>query len=516
MVVGPLAVAAACGGRSERLIGDDAGAGGESDGTGGTAGKGKGGSSGKGGTGGSAAAGGSGASGGTGGSFGGAGGTLPGKGGTGGTFPGKGGTGGTSPGKGGTGGTFPGKGGAGGFGGKAPVGGSAGFGGFGAIGGFGGFGGFGAIGGFGGFGGFGAIGGFGGFGGFGAIGGFGGSAGTGGSGGGDACGSNPPCAHGGECVETPEGAFCACPPDWHGATCQCRASDALVDGDCRLEGVCGFSAPASYGSGNCSSNTNEFADWWCQLAGYAAARSYQLLSANPYEALFYQDGSREVLSDCAQVRHTNSYFYGPNCTGVAELVCIGAPVRETLRPTVLVCGDTDRDISSYLPQGSGLNLAKGCSPDSSTQALLVPRSGIDQVSDDLRAYLHAGGVVLSEYGISDELFARVFPPPPAQPGELGSCLDNAPTTVQYSAGDRFWLDNPYQSIDESLTGCGFSVAGFPRLVPLAGWNASSVAIGYRNLGAGRFWAVDFDWADSEPQQTDYTRSLMGYMISHRR
>jgi hypothetical protein len=54
------------------------------------------------------------------------------------------------------------------------------------------------------------------------------------------------------------------------------------------------------------------------------------------------------------------------------------------------------------------------------------------------------------------------------------------------------------------------------LVELAGWNDAQAALGYRNLGQGRFWATDFDWSDSDNGQTDYTRTLLGYMIAHRR
>jgi hypothetical protein len=291
--------------------------------------------------------------------------------------------------------------------------------------------------------------------------------------------------------------------------------DEPVMGGCRLQGVCGHAEPATYGSANCSSNTSEFADWWCQLAGYQGAQDYRTVSADPFEALFYEGRERQVLSECSQVQYSDGYFYGPNCTGVADLICRSGPVNLALRQKVLVCGGSGRSVASFLPAGSPLVVEDGCVPDESTQAFLVSRYGADSVLPDVRAYLHAGGVMLTEYSNSDELFGVVFSPTSA--GEYaGSCNDNVPTTVRFNPSDPFWLDNPYQVTPDALTGCGYDVSAFPLLVELAGWNDVKAALGYRNLGQGRFWATDFDWSDSDNGQTDYTRSLLGYMITHRR
>jgi hypothetical protein len=519
MVAGPLAIAVACGGRSERLIDEDAGAGGsgdagESSNRGGSAGNSKGGGPARGGTGGTAGAVATGGSSGKGGGKGG-------KSGTGGAGGGSGAT----PGKGGSGGGSA----VGGFAGTSALGGSSGAG----------------------FGGMGASGGMSGWSGAAGSSGLGGTAGGGGAGqgcspnpclNGGACLASPngevgclcvfgftgdrcefasepcpvtPCMHGGECVVTMEGSACKCPSDWHGPHCECNASDEPVAEGCRLRGVCGLTEPATYGSGNCSTNTSEFADWWCQLAGYEGAQSYSTPASGAHEALYYEGGERQVLNECSQVEYSSGYVYGPGCTGVADLICRSAPIGLGLRPKVLVCGGSDRSVESFLPIGTGLVVEDGCVPDDSTQALLVSRYGVTAVSPDVRSYLHWGGIMLSEYGISDELFSLVFPPTLAG-AYAGACNDNVPTTVRFNASDPFWLDNPYQATPSEVTGCGYDVSGFPLLTKLAGWNEPQAGLGYRNLGRGRFWATDFDWSDNDFAQTDYTRSLLGYMITHRR
>jgi hypothetical protein len=494
MVVGPLAMAIACGGRSERLIGDGEDTGGDAGAhdTGGSAGRGSGGSSARGGTAGSEA--------------------LGGQGGKGGPSPGKGGAAGF--------GAF------GGFAGKAPLAGSSGAG-------------------------FGGGSGFGGFGGGSGFGGFGGGSGFGGGNG--ACSPNPclnggvcigsssgelgcecpagfsgprceaasepcplsPCLHGGTCVMTTDGAACDCPPDWQGTSCECRAGDEPVAGGCRLTDVCGHAAPATYGGGNCSSNTSEFADWWCQLAGYDGSESYDIVTTGFHEALFYRGLERQVLSECSQVEHVAEYSYSASCAGVSDVVCAPAPLGQALRQKILVCGGAQRSVASFLPAGSSLIVEEGCEPDETTQAVLVSRNGTSSVASTLRAYLHAGGIMLSEYSNSDELFSLVFTDV-ASGTHAGSCNDNAPTTVGFNPTDRFWLDNPFQSTPLEFTGCGFDVYGFPFLVALGGWSPWQVGLGYRNLGRGRFWATDFDWSDNDSGQTDYTRRLLGYMITHRR
>ena len=192
------------------------------------------------------------------------------------------------------------------------------------------------------------------------------------------------------------------------------------------------------------------------------------------------------------------------------------------RRTLLVCGNMARDPAEFIPAGTDLQIvlhqAGNCQPDETTQAMLVTRSGDDGLDAAvLQAYLTAGGVVIGEYSTSHNLFNLAFDDeqPRGADRHMGSCTDNLPTVVQYSPEDRFWRDNAFQAIPDNETGCGYPINHLPGVTLLAGWNDQSAALGYRDLGAGRLWFVDVDWQDSQQSQTQYTKDLMGYMVTWR-
>jgi hypothetical protein len=331
------------------------------------------------------------------------------------------------------------------------------------------------------------------------------------------CPSPNPCQNGGTCVESDEGDFsCACPTGFAGPFCECRDSDQPQgDGTCVLRSVCGLPVPEAFGSGDCSDNTAEFADWWCQLGGYAQAESYETLTSGVLEAYYYEGKNEEVLSGCSQVVGPVTYGFLADCTGVTTLACRGS-IDNVLRTQLMICGNSSRDPSTFIPPGVSLTIVSGCTPNASTQALMVTRNDTFSVdSSVLRQYLHDGGILVTEYNASDELWSMVFPGVTQSVMQRGSCQDNVPTVVQYSPMDPFWRDNAFTPIQPFETGCGYSVAHFPYLVPLAGWDQQSVGLGYRNLGQGRVWAADFDWQDLDGHNPALP-TMLGYMITHRR
>jgi hypothetical protein len=333
---------------------------------------------------------------------------------------------------------------------------------------------------------------------------------------GDECQPNP-CLNGGTCKAQGGGMFtCECAAGFAPPLCQCHAGDVpQSDGACVLSTVCGNPLPEALAGGDCSDNTAEFANWWCQLAGYAEAASYTTVTTGVFDSLYYSGGVEEVLSTCAQVTGPSAYGYQTYCTGVDNLACRGS-VTNALRPVLMACGNPSRDPRTFIPPGSNLGYAAGCAPGSSTQAFMITRNGFPLVDDEqLRSYLNAGGIVITEYNASDEVWSRVFPDTFQSMQQLGSCNDNVPAVVQFSPSDQFWIDNAFPMIVSSQTGCGFSVAHFPYLTPLAGWDAVNVALGYRNIGQGRFYAADFDWQDEDQNQPSLP-ALLGYMITHRR
>jgi hypothetical protein len=83
---------------------------------------------------------------------------------------------------------------------------------------------------------------------------------------------------------------------------------------------------------------------------------------------------------------------------------------------------------------------------------------------------------------------------------------------QFTPGDPFWAANDFVGITLDQSGCGSNIVDYPGIVPLAGWAAGQVSIGYRDDGPGRVWLTEFDWTDSEALDYAYTEQLMGSMI----
>ncbi len=188
-----------------------------------------------------------------------------------------------------------------------------------------------------------------------------------------------------------------------------------------------------------------------------------------------------------------------------------------LKPNLLRCGGSQRDVADFIPIGVNLTVVASCTPDANTQAMLVTRNGVGQFNAAaLKTWVEGGGIVITEVFASDDVYNAVFNAGVGEVGFFGGCQDTAPTVVQYSPMDQFWVDNLFQAIMLGQSGCGRNVAGYPMITPLSGWSMTEVSIGYRNAGAGRVWVAEFDWQDSNTigAAYDYTESLMGYMITN--
>jgi len=180
------------------------------------------------------------------------------------------------------------------------------------------------------------------------------------------------------------------------------------------------------------------------------------------------------------------------------------------RRTLMLCGNSQRNVATFIPPGWNLDVVVGCVPDSSTQALFVTRSGTVD-ADTLDAYLEAGGNVISEYSRSDEVFNWAFGAAVAQGAGNGNCGDNVAPPVQQSPGDPFWQENGF--IPPGSSGCGSDMSGFPRITPLGGWDANTVSLAYRDRGRGRAWLVEADWQDTDAQWIAASDDLMRSMVS---
>jgi hypothetical protein len=192
-----------------------------------------------------------------------------------------------------------------------------------------------------------------------------------------------------------------------------------------------------------------------------------------------------------------------------------------LRSVVMLCGGSGRSPQEFIRGDlaeAEMRVVEGCAPDADTQALLVTRGGSGQFRQNLgviRPWLEDGGQVLTEYNIAHDIYNAVFNANVPQGNRNGGCQDNVQPAVQLSPEDPFWQDNVFAAVPNGATGCGHAIRGdlMEDFVPLGGWDANNVSLGYVDVSAGRLWLVEADWQDSEQAFTDTSRDLMAYMIA---
>jgi len=200
------------------------------------------------------------------------------------------------------------------------------------------------------------------------------------------------------------------------------------------------------------------------------------------------------------------------CNGSCQYDVSGCDLQ--ILPNLLQCGTSSRDVSVFIPPGVNLNIVMSCTPDASTQAMLVTRNGANMFDGPtLQAYVEGGGNVLTETFASDEVYNAVFGTAIVEAGGLvGSCNDTLPSVVQFTPADPFWVSNMFTPILLGSSGCGNDVSAYPGLTPLFGWSPAQVSVGYRDAMAGRVWVTEFDWQDNQLVDFDYSAEMMGAMI----
>ena len=196
------------------------------------------------------------------------------------------------------------------------------------------------------------------------------------------------------------------------------------------------------------------------------------------------------------------------------------PCPLPLRPNLMVCGGSTRNVSEFLRGGTFLNVVNGCVPNDFTQALLVTRGAVAQAgmfdAATLQAYVRAGGIILTEYGSSDEVFNAVFTAAVPPGSKVGDCKNAVAPAIQLNNLDTFWDENRHSPPTNNRRGCGFDLQGYPGITQLGGPTAQAVTLAYRDLGKGRVWLVEADWSDNTVVDStmDASRGMMHYMIEH--
>jgi hypothetical protein len=187
-----------------------------------------------------------------------------------------------------------------------------------------------------------------------------------------------------------------------------------------------------------------------------------------------------------------------------------------VRPNVLVCPNSNRNINQLIPAGYQFNVVNGCAPDEQTQAMFVTRNGAGQAAGNAAAwaaYLERGGQIITEYGGSDDIYSALFPENAGQGTRRGNCTDNIMPVVQFNLDDAFWVANPGLATSPANgSGCGYQVTGYEGITPLGGWAEGQVNLAYRNLGSGRLWLAESDWNDGQGISASST-TVMGSMMT---
>ena len=160
-----------------------------------------------------------------------------------------------------------------------------------------------------------------------------------------------------------------------------------------------------------------------------------------------------------------------------------------------------------------------CTPTANTRALLVTRNGtISGNGPDWLAYLNSGGVIITEYYISDRVYNEIYGTAYSPGAIYGACLDAIAPHTKLNTSHPFWQIN---DITESIPGqesCGAEisaiVAAEPEVTALGQSSAGAVFFAIRPQGNGTLFLLDADWSDPDVGYVDNSRQMMNAMITY--
>jgi cysteine-rich repeat protein len=85
---------------------------------------------------------------------------------------------------------------------------------------------------------------------------------------------------------------------------------------CELENPSGILC-----GGDCTFNHDEYANWYCQLAGFSSAVSFTVLTEGNVTCPYYDADTNPVLSECSQLIGPGGYGLDPTCDAITDLLC---------------------------------------------------------------------------------------------------------------------------------------------------------------------------------------------------
>jgi hypothetical protein len=185
----------------------------------------------------------------------------------------------------------------------------------------------------------------------------------------------------------------------------------------------------------------------------------------------------------------------------------------------MYCGSSSR-VGSNLYSGVGtFNEVSGCTPDANTQAMLVTRNGSGSIAGKgaaWLAYLNAGGIIITEYSISAQVYNQIYGTNYPLGNSFGGCYDNAMPSVKLNPTNPFWVAHNITPTPANREGCGFDlsniVSGQSAVTALGGWTAGGTDFACRSQGPGSLNLLEADWSDNEPYFTADSQTFMGALI----
>ena len=192
--------------------------------------------------------------------------------------------------------------------------------------------------------------------------------------------------------------------------------------------------------------------------------------------------------------------------------------RQLPRSKLALCVSSAQPISEFIPGDTTLQIVTTCTPGNDVQAMFVARNGqtlLDAVN--LRNYLDAGGIVITEHGASHQAYNRAFGTAIARPATyLNDCNDQVAPKVQLTPSDPFWMAMGAFTA-EAASGCGYDISNLPGVTPLGSASdvPGTVTLGYIDRGLGRLWLVESDWSDNHHPLNPTSIAMMQYMVLNR-
>ena len=184
---------------------------------------------------------------------------------------------------------------------------------------------------------------------------------------------------------------------------------------------------------------------------------------------------------------------------------------------IMFCGSTSRSGSALYGAAGPYTEVDSCTPTASTQALLVSRNGpVAGNGADWLAYLNGGGVIITEWLNSYEVYNEIYGTAYPEGDFYGDCADNAMPQVKVNPSHPFWQANPINVTPSGQASCGSDMSALTSgeaAVTVLGESLDGADMfAVRPQGDGVLFLLEADWQDNEASFTADSELFMAALI----